>query len=349
MSSSSLHALHSRIFPASLCCLLAVGFCGLSQGGHPGMAQTLAHAMQPVPEINVRAKVVVGDKRLKLLDFCEPDTLPEEWKGLLSGVDLGLAPKAGREADFNPQQLAHHLQRLLAAQGMDPKQTKVQLPDRITVVRQQIPITREQIEAIYREFVLKKASWKTEDLDIRQIAFSDIPALPSGVLNYEVTASPHETFVGDVSVTIHFFVDSKEVRNMRVAGKVDLYQEVAHSVRSIKRSEVISDADIQFQRINIAARPDRYVLQREHIVGKKLLSEVGPNQPIRPRDLDKPSLVKRGDPVTIVFQEDGIRLCTRGEAKENGGEGDRIRILNVDTKKSIFCQVIDAQTVGVLP
>lgn len=334
--------------------LLTLAWClvtadSFQEGYFLSLANGPAYAMPVLGEISVRSDVVVNEKRLKLLDFCEPDRIPEEWKSLLAGVDLGPAPEVGREMDFKPQQIARHLERLLSGQGLDPKAAEIRFPERITVSRLQTVITRERIEEIYREFLLSKVSWKTEDLSIGQISFNSIPALPAGQLNVETTASPHERFMGDVSVTMHFYVDGREVRNMRVSGKLDRYQEVIHSVRAMKRNEVIAEADIQSVRVNIAAHPDRYLTERDQVVGKKLLSSIRPNQPFSSRDLDQPSLVKRGDPVTIVYQQEGIRLSTRGEVKESGGQGDRVRIRNVESKKNILCQVIDAQTVEVLP
>jgi len=340
----------SRILMATVCSVIAIGFCDLCERGPLCMATGRVYAMEPMVEINVRTKVVVTDKRLKMLDFCELNGIPEEWKALLAEVDLGPAPEAGREASFNLQQLVRHLQHLIVVQGIDPKQTKIQLPDKVTVARQQLQITREQIEEIYREFVLKNVPGKApEDLVIRLISFSSIPALPSGDMGYKVTSSPNEHFIGDVSVTIHFYIDGKEVRNMRVSGKVDLYQHVVCSVRSMKRGEVISEGDIQLVRANISDHPSRYIIQRDQVVGKRLLHDIGPNDTISPRDLDRPPLVKRGDPVTMIFQEEGIKLSTRGEAKENGVQGGRIRIKNIDSNKNVLCQVIDSQTVEVLP
>jgi flagellar basal body P-ring formation protein FlgA len=350
MGSLKTHSLAPRILLAVVCGLAVLGFLDADEWGCPSLSAGSAYAMQPLVEIQVRTEVAATDKRLKLLDFCELATIPEEWKPLLAGVDLGPAPEAGREANFNPQQLVRRLQSLIAAQRMDPKQTKIQIPDKITVTRQQILMAREQIEEIYRGFVLQKLPGKApEDLVIRQIGFSSIPALPTGSMSYEVTASPNERFIGDVSVTIHFYVDGKELRNLRVSGKVDLYQEVVQSTRSMKRNEVGADGDIQLVRTNIAAHPDRYVMQRDQVVGKKLLCSIGPNQPISLRDLENPPLIKRGDPVTIFFQQEGVRLSTKGEAKGNGGQGDRIRIKNIDSKRNVLCQVVDSQTVEVLP
>jgi flagellar basal body P-ring formation protein FlgA len=341
------HALLPRILLAFTCCLVALD--SFPEGPTPDLAKGRAYAMPILGEISVRSTAVVNDKRLKLLDFCEPDRIPEEWKSLLAEVDLGPAPEVGRETNFKSQQIVRHIERLLSGQGQDPKAADIRAPERITVSRRQAGLTREQIEESFREFVLSKVPWKIEDLVIGPVSFSSIPALPAGRLSIEVTASPHERFMGDVSVTMHFHVDGREVRNMRVSGKVERYQEVIHSVRAMKRNEVIADADIQSVRVNVAAHPDRYSTQRDQVVGKRLLCSIGPNQPFSSRDLDQPSLVKRGDPVTILYQEEGIRLSTRGEAKESGGQGDRVRIRNVDSKKNILCQIIDAQTVEVLP
>jgi flagellar basal body P-ring formation protein FlgA len=350
MKSQNMHSLAPRILLIAVCSLILLAFLGAVEQACHTLAAGLAYAMQPVAEIQVRTEVVAADKRLNLLDFCEPDTIPEDWKQLLAGVDLGPAPEAGRDNSINPQQLVRRLQSLISSQGMDPKQTRIEIPDKVTVIRQKLSMTREQIEEIYREFVLKKIPGKSpEDLIIRQINFYSIPALPTGSMSYEVSASPSERFLGDVSVTIHFYVDGREIRNLRVSGKVELHRDVVHTARPMKRNEVISESDIQLVRANIAAHPDRYAIQRDQVVGKKLLSSIGPNEPIRLRDLEHPPLIKRGDPVTIFFQQEGVRLSTKGEAKGDGGEGDRIRIRNIDSKKNILCRVVDSQTVEVLP
>jgi flagellar basal body P-ring formation protein FlgA len=349
MRSSLFHPIMPGIILAFAFCLMAPDLSLFGQRAPLCLAGEPGHGIPALAQVSVQANVVASDKRLSLLDFCEADRLPEAWRALLAGVDLGPAPDVGHEMSFKSQQLAHQLERLITAQGLDPKQTEMRLPEKITVTRSQSPLTREQIEELFKEFVLKNAPWKTDDLVIRQISFSSLPALPAGHLSIEVTAAPHERFVGEVSVTMHFHIDGKEVRNMRVSGKVDLFQEVIHSVRAMKRNDVITEADIQSVRANIAARPERYVSQREQVVGKKLLCSVGPNQPLSPRELDEPSLIKRGDAVTIVYEQEGIRLSTKGEARGNGAQGGRIRIRNLDSKKDISCQIIDSQTVAVVP
>ncbi len=258
---------------------------------------------------------------------------------LLAGLGCLLAPGLSLLDQRGLPGLAHAL----------PPAAEIPVQEAAAVARQPASLSREQIEAHFREFVLKKAPWKTEDLVIEQISFGSPPVLPPGELTIDVTASPHERFVGNVSVTMHFAIDGKEVRNMRVSGKVELYREVIHSVRAMKRDEVVTEADIQVIRTNIAARPDRYLVQPDQVVGKRLVCSVGPNEPFSPRDLDQPSLIQRGDPVTIIYRQDGVRLSTRGEAKGKGGQGDRIRIRNLESKKNILCQVIDSQTVEVLP
>ena len=350
MKSRALPSLPPKIVLAAICCLVAPGICDFRECGPWVLTVGPAYAIQSVDEISVRSDVAVNDKRLTLLDFCDSDAIPADWKTLLAEVDLGPAPEPGREMSINPQQLAYRLQRFISAQGMDPDETDIQLPERITVVRRQIQMTREQIEAIYQEFILKNLPGKTpEDLVVRLNSLPSLPALPVGEMSYRVTASPNEDFLGDVGVTIHFSVDGEEIRNMRASGTVELYQDVVHSVRPMKRNEVIAESDIQLVRTNIAMHPDRYVAQRELVIGKKLLTNIGPHQPINLRNLEKPSLIKRGDPVTIIYQEEGIRLNARGEAKEDGAQGDRIRIKNIDSKKSILCRVVDSQTVEVLP
>jgi flagella basal body P-ring formation protein FlgA len=63
--------------------------------------------------------------------------------------------------------------------------------------------------------------------------------------------------------------------------------------------------------------------------------------------VELPPLVKRGDLVTIIARLEGLKITTLGEVKRKGRQGERIPVLNIDSRKVIFARVIDANTVAV--
>jgi flagella basal body P-ring formation protein FlgA len=51
--------------------------------------------------------------------------------------------------------------------------------------------------------------------------------------------------------------------------------------------------------------------------------------------------------VTIIARLEGLKITTLGEVKRKGRQGERIPVLNIDSRKVIFARVIDANTVAV--
>jgi flagella basal body P-ring formation protein FlgA len=63
--------------------------------------------------------------------------------------------------------------------------------------------------------------------------------------------------------------------------------------------------------------------------------------------VEVPPLIRRGDVVRIIAESNTFRISTKGEAKEDGGKGERIRLVNLRSKKNIYAEVVDPGTVRV--
>jgi flagella basal body P-ring formation protein FlgA len=320
-----------------------------SDGPRPGHPTHAANALTPLTEISFRPRVVAADQRVSFLDLCQPENVPEDWKTLLAGIDLGTAPDVGSPKFISGQNLRAYLEHLFKSQGIDPDQVQVTLPDKIVVERQQMPVTMMQVEKIFREFILARIAINPEDVVVQLTDMPQLPVLPAGALDIEVFPVTHEPFIGNVTVTIQFIVDGKRIQSLNVAGKVGLYQNVVYARRMMKRNDTIGAEDIQVVRTSTFDHPERVISQPEQVIGKRLVCGVGINQPIGSHMLDKALTVKRGDMVVIVCELDGLTLTAKGQAKENGSQGDKIKVVNVDSHKSIFCNVLDARTVALTP
>jgi len=326
-----------------------VSLCLLPWRGGEGGAFSSCQAMTLLPKLEILSEVKAERKHVSLLDLCDAGSLPEDWKNSMAGVDIGEAPAPGAEKIIQPRQLQAYLQRFFASQGYDASRTDIVMPQNIVIKRPSIQVSREQLEAIYRGFVETKAPWDAQDMAIRAVYASGPVDLPVGNMTYEVSASPRERYVGNVVLTIQFLIDGQKDRAVRVTGKVDLFQNIVHSVHPLKRNDVISEKDIEFQRINISDAMDRFAIQYDQVVGKRVLKDVGFHQPILLADLDNPLVIRRNSVVTIVYRQPGLELSARGQAREDAGVGDTVRIVNVTTNRTIPCRVIDATTVQAVP
>jgi flagella basal body P-ring formation protein FlgA len=325
---------------------LAAAFGLLLLSAAPGLPVLNAAWCAPaITEIRVLKNVTVSNKEVSLAEICDPETLSAEWKAILGGLNIGDAPPAGAEKFIDPGQLRAFLVKLLDSQGVNPSDVKLDIPDGIVVRRQSVQITQEQIESIFKKFVLENSPWKQQDLTIQRVHYSGLPSIPTGTMSYEVNASPKERYIGNVNVTIDFYVNGEKVRTLGVVGRVEVFGTVYLASRPLKPNDMITAADLETQRINLTEAADRFATRLDQAENHRVVHGIGMHQPIELKNLDKPLVLKRGDPVTIVFDLPGLQVTAKGQVNTDGSVGDTLAVTNTTSKKTIYCKVVDAQTV----
>lgn len=66
------------------------------------------------------------------------------------------------------------------------------------------------------------------------------------------------------------------------------------------------------------------------------------------RSVDRPeAAVRRGDMLALTFAAPGIALTARGRALEDGGVGETIRVLNIQSEREIEARVVRAGEAAV--
>lgn len=324
------------------CCLLVLGGEASWDGGFRG---TECAAMSAISEIRVLGKISVSRKQVFLLDLCDSSTIPEDWRKIMAKQDIGEAPAVSSEKFVEPATMKVYLEWFIESQGADPAQVRITMPDKIVVARQAVQISQEQIESIFQKYIRDNSPWNPQDVVIQKVSFTGLPILPEGPMTYEVVPSQRGRFVGNVNVAINFFVNAEKVRSLGVSGKVDVFQNVIHASRALKQNDLITAADLEYQRVNVTESTERYATQPDQVVNKRLLRNVGIHQAFELKNLDKPLLLKRGDAVTIIYNTPGLQLTAKGQVREEGGMGDTVRVSNVSSDRTIHCRVIDSQTV----
>jgi len=240
---------HHSPRPLLLMITLAVVLAGPGIGvkkNPPFLTISTAYSMTPLAALVVKPKVELTDKRVSLLDLCDQTDLPEDWKLLLSGVDITSTPEEGTEKYINPEQLRIFVQHLIESHGLDKESIKISIPERITILRKEIRLTAPQIEEIFRQFILSKVPWRAEDIVVHDISCPDAAVLPEGSVTHEIVPPPNERYLGNVTLPIRFYVNGKLARSIEVSGKVDLYQNLVYTRNPMKRNDVITETTFRW-------------------------------------------------------------------------------------------------------
>jgi flagella basal body P-ring formation protein FlgA len=297
-------------------------------------------------EIRILGAVMVRDKNVSLLQICDPATLPEKWKSIFQTQDIGEAPPVGSEKFVDPAQLRSFLVTLLRSHGINADGVKLDIPSKILVTRESTTVSQQWVENVFKKYVMENTPWNRSDITIGNVRFSGIPVIPKGSLTYSIRPiTSKQRLTGNVSISVDLYVDGAMVRSLDVLGRVEVYENVYFAARPLKRDDMITTADLEMHRMNVTDAVDRYATQSEQVQNRRVTYKVGVHQPLELRDLDKPLVIKRGDPVRIVFEVPGLLVSAKGRANADAGIGDTVAVTNTSSTKTIYCKVVDSQTV----
>jgi len=90
------------------------------------------------------------------------------------------------------------------------------------------------------------------------------------------------------------------------------------------------------------------VVDAADLVGKAARRTLHPGRPIRSADLMPPIVVAKNKLVSMVYEVGALRLTARGRTLTDGGAEAVIKVLNIDSNRTVDALVIDDGTVAVV-
>ena len=137
------------------------------------------------------------------------------------------------------------------------------------------------------------------------------------------------------------------VRNIPVRVEVEALADTVVTLRQIEHGTTITAADLVLQKREITQSSHLAARTLDAVIGKKARITLRANQPVRADQVEKVPLIKSGQMVTIIAENDVMKISVTGKAHSSGAEGDIIRVQNLTSLKEIPARVIDATTVQV--
>jgi flagella basal body P-ring formation protein FlgA len=115
-----------------------------------------------------------------------------------------------------------------------------------------------------------------------------------------------------------------------------------------RRGETIGQNDIVMLPVRADFVTDAMIVSKSEIVGMTPRKIIRGNAPIARNDLDKPVMVQRGELVTMNLNSGAIKITALAKALEAGTKGDIIRLMNIDSKRTIEAKITGTRTATVL-
>lgn len=222
----------------------------------------------------------------------------------------------------------------------------------IKALAAQIPHVPVEREAEIRKAVVEYVQLKTASLgcqvNVKRLIINGNHTFPPGALEYEVIAPQQWEGWGNAGISIIARQNDRVVRNIPARVEVEALADMVVTTRQLDRDTIITGSDLAVRKQDIAAVQGRYLASVDSAIGKKVRMTVRANTPLRSDQLEKIPLIKPGQLVTIVAENERMRITVTGKAKSAGAEGDTVVVQNLNSLKEIPARVLDANTVQIV-
>jgi flagella basal body P-ring formation protein FlgA len=115
--------------------------------------------------------------------------------------------------------------------------------------------------------------------------------------------------------------------------------------RPVSRGDILAQKDFIHQSTTPAAA--RYSLRAEDAAGKEAKRAIAAGVPLRASDIGPPTLIRRGDAISLVYRDGRLTITSPGKALSDGSAGAAIRIVNLASDRTLDARVLSADTAEV--
>ena len=262
----------------------------------------------------------------------------------LASLVVGRAPLPGKTRKIDAAYVALRLKQ----RGIPKGQVTLNRTAETTMVRSSTHIGREEIQAAVRDALHDRDLFQGRHGIIKDILVPKDITAPTGDISYKVKFPENRSVASTIPVSVSVFVDGVYYRKVWATLKAEVLQEVVVLKHAMRRHQRITAENIKRISINLADVPQNAITADQDIFGKRVTKSLLPGTVLRTDTIELPPLIKRGDVVILKAASEVLQVTALGQAKSNGQQGERIKIVNIDTKKELYGYVVDAKTVRIV-
>ena len=157
--------------------------------------------------------------------------------------------------------------------------------------------------------------------------------------------SPREDFAGSAPVTVSLVSAGRELKRGSVNVHVRREGRVLVASRSLPVGHVIAAGDLVEQAVDRPAADA--IRDRSLLIGRQTARSIGRGTVWRETLVKDAPQVTRGELVRIRLHSGALRIDGIARARQDGAAGDRVRVLNVESRRELVGTVTEDGVVHV--
>ncbi|MBY6003914.1 flagellar basal body P-ring formation protein FlgA [Salipiger bermudensis] len=119
--------------------------------------------------------------------------------------------------------------------------------------------------------------------------------------------------------------------------------ETVIATRTIRAQEIVPPDAVRLDAAEIRGAHGAL----EDVVGQEARVALYPGRPVMRGAVGTPALVERNQIVELSFARNGLSIVTEGRALDRAGAGERVRVMNLSSRTTLFGTVTDDGAVRI--
>lgn len=302
---------------------------------------------------NGLAETIANQKRIEFREFATVQTSSVTLFDLIfkgENVDLNTfkkikvadTPEVGKEIKFSGSAIAQMISR---AKAKEISGAFLKLPKTITVQRQSWKSSLEKAKHDL-PIMLKSLCYTECEIVADEIIFPAKKSHYSDSSYFEiepVKKIPKGGFAFPVTVVDPI---STKTEKAWLTGQIRVFQNVPVAKRLLSQGTRLEENDFEIKKVDVTMENDT-APNIERLLHAKLARSINAHQPILNGALIKEKDVVYGQTVTVIVRNESWNVSIEAVAKDAGSIGDRIRVMNPQTRRILNGVLVAKGTVEI--
>ena len=122
---------------------------------------------------------------------------------------------------------------------------------------------------------------------------------------------------------------------VQISGRAETVADIPVLARAVSVGEVISASDLTWIQLPTSQVNAQILTDAGALIGQAARRPLRADTPLRAFDVKAPTVIRRGDIVSLVFQSGPLTLAARARALDDAADGQVIRFVNLQSNRTV--------------
>ncbi|MBT4502181.1 MAG: flagellar basal body P-ring formation protein FlgA [Gemmatimonadetes bacterium] len=184
-------------------------------------------------------------------------------------------------------------------------------------------------------------------IEVRTRWQHDIPLEADGDVAVQVRRLSSRPLRGPVVLKVGVMVGGRIQKEMSITADIRHFGQVLVADIGLRRGEELASEAVVLAERDITKNRDGFFTDPSELEELRMRRAIRPGNVLTRRHVEPVPVVQRGEEITLLAGSAHLQISLPGEAMQDGGIGERIRVRNPASGKVLYGEVVDSKNVLV--